>query len=372
MSYGNYPDLKGVKKILVVKMRHHGDVLLTSPVFSNLQKVLPKAKIDAFIYRDTFPMLEGHSAISDFLLYDREWKNLPFFSKILKESSLFKEIRKRGYNLVLNLTEGDRGALASLVSGAKIRVGFDPEGKGFIGKKKIYTHVVKNCKTPRHTVERQLDALRCIGIFPEPKDRDLTFHIPVETLEKMQQKEDYILIHPVSRWRFKCWPVSHMIELIQQLHVLGHRIALTSSPDKHEMAMAKEILHHCSDIPILNFAGNITLKELGALIRKAKLLISVDSVPLHIASATKTPVVVLFGPSSEQNWGPWMHPDSRVVAQQKPCRPCYMDGCGGSKMSDCLHTLPVKTVLQAANELLSRKIEVEGMNILSSSMSDCF
>jgi heptosyltransferase-3 len=365
MTYGNYPDLKHVKKILVVKLRHHGDVLLTSPVFSNLKEAMPEAAIDVFVYKDTIPMLEGHPAIAEFIPYDREWKKLSAFSKLLKEFSLLKEVRRRGYDLILNLTEGDRGALAALVSKSKIRVGIDPEGQGFYGKKSIYTHVVKNCKTPRHTVERNLDALRRIGIFPHPSQRDLTFHIPEEAYQKMRQGKEYIVIHPVSRWRFKCYPVAHIAKLMHKLHEQGHTLVLTSSPDKNEMAMAEEILERTADIPVLNFAGKTTLKELGALIAKAQLLITVDSVPLHIASATKTPVVVLFGPSSEQNWGPWMHPRSRVVTKKISCRPCFMDGCGGSKMSDCLYTLPIESVLKAVDNLLLDEPAVQRSEIAS-------
>lgn len=166
MAYGNYPDLKSVERVLVIKMRHHGDVLLTSPLFSQLKKHLPEAKIDAFLYADTLPMLEGHPAISDFLLYDKAWKKRSFLYKMRKEIALFWQIRKKKYDLVINLTEGDRGAIAALVSASPLRAGFDPQGQGMFGKSKLYTHIVKNCPHPRHTVERQLDVLRRIGIFP--------------------------------------------------------------------------------------------------------------------------------------------------------------------------------------------------------------
>src|SRR5690349_16119300 len=105
MTYGNYPDLNLVKRALVIKMRHHGDVLLTSPLFSNLKKAIPHAQIDAFIYKDTLPMLDGHPGIADYLLYDRNWKKLSIFKKTLKEAGLLKEIRARRYDLVINLTE---------------------------------------------------------------------------------------------------------------------------------------------------------------------------------------------------------------------------------------------------------------------------
>lgn len=355
MTYGNYPDLSLVKRILVVKMRHHGDVLLTSPVFSNLKREMPQAQIDAFIYKDTLPMLEGHPSISEFILYDRSWKKLSPVKKILKELSILRSIRRSGYDLVINLTEGDRGAMAAWASGSRYRVGFDPHKKGFLGKRNIYTHLVKNCPHPRHTVERQLDVLRRIGIFPKEEQRDLFLHVPSAASQRIQEMlsqvdlsvGQYTLIHPVSRWKFKCLSTQQMASLITALHEKGEKIVLSASPDPEELQMVDEILQQIPHIPVVNFAGKVSLKELSALIALSKALITVDSVPLHIASATKTPVAVLFGPTSEQNWGPWMHPRARVVAQRFSCRPCYQDGCGGSKMSDCLFSMPQSMILEA-------------------------
>lgn len=353
--YGDYPDLSTVKKILIVKMRHHGDVLLTSPVFSIVKQALPNSQIDAFLYRDTLPMLEGHPAIADFLLYDRSWKKLPFWKKMREEVRLLKCVHKKGYDLVINLTEGDRGAIIALVSKSRYKVGFDPERKGFKGKRKIYTHLVKNCSTPRHTVEKQLDVLRRIGIFPPPGERDLKLHIPEEAKlnlrAKLPFKGPYVVIHPVSRWRFKCLPAARIAELIDALSKEGAQVVLSAGPDKEELKMCEEILSQ-TQAAVCNLAGKMTLKELSALIEGSECLICVDSVPLHIASATKTPVVALFGPTSDKNWGPWMHPQSRVVAQSSSCRPCFMDGCGGSKMSDCLFTLSVSQILHAKDQIL--------------------
>jgi heptosyltransferase-3 len=360
MTYGDYPDLSRVKRILVIKMRHHGDVLLTSPLFSNLKKAIPNAHVDAFIYKDTLPMLEGHLAIDDFLLYDREWKKLSMFKKIAKEIRLLKRIRSKSYDLVINLTEGDRGAIAALVSGSAYRVGFDIKRSGFFGKRAIYTHKVKSCPHPRHTVERQIDVLRRIGIFPSLSERDLFLHVPEDAkrhITHLLEKEgvcqgDYVLIHPVSRWRFKCLSTQQIAQLITALHERGMRMVMSAGPDVQEIAMVEEILKIAPQVPVVNCAGKLTLKELSALIQMAKALICVDSVPLHIASALKTPVVALFGPTSEKNWGPWMHPRARVVAQHFSCRPCYQDGCGGSKMSDCLFSMPKNSILSALDEVL--------------------
>jgi len=344
--YGDYPDLKRVRRVLIVKLRHLGDVLLTTPVVTNLKNQCPDAQIDFLIYQEGREILEGHPAISNLLYVDRSWKKLKLLQRLAREWQLLRQIRKNSYDLVINLTEGDRGAIAGVVSGASIRVGFDGGRSYFLGCKKIYSHTVKQCPTPRHRVERDLDALRRIGIFPKPEERDLTFFIPDAALVAMAPYRGAIVIHALSRWRFKCWPFESVHALILELLAHGEQVVLTSGPDRVEVELLQGL--PCSH----NLGGKLSLKELGAVIKGARACITVDSLPLHMASAFKTPVVVLFGPSSEKNWGPWMHPRSRVVTQNYSCRPCHLDGCGGSKVSDCLVTIPVSRVLGALELLL--------------------
>jgi heptosyltransferase-3 len=357
MTYGDYPDLRGVKRVLVMKLRHLGDVLLTAPVFTHLKKALPEAQLDAYIYREAVPMLEGHPAISTILGYDRQKKKLGWASRTLYEWSLLREIRKNGYDLVINLTEGDRGAMAARCSGAKIRVGVD--------QRKVYTHVAKNCKTLRHTVERQLDVLRRIGLFPEEGERGLYLSIPDEARAAMQEKvpwDRFILIHPTSRWRFKCWPMEKVRALAKLCIERGERLVFTSGPDPFEVAMVEEVLKGLDKTRICNLAGLIALKELAALIERTTALLCVDSVPLHMASACKTPTLALFGPTSEVTWGPWQNPRARVLFQEMSCRPCYLDGCGGSKRSDCLETLSVNRVFSELEVIA--QIKAPGLRVV--------
>lgn len=330
MSYGDYPDLAYVKKILIIKFRHLGDVLLTSPVFTVLRRAFPGATIDALVYEESIPMLKGHPAIDEVLGYDRK-KGRGF--------GLNWEVRKRGYDLVIHLTEGDRGAFLSLFSGAKVRLG--PASKG---KLWAYTHKVKQCSSLRHTVERQLDSLRRMGVFPTEEEKKLVFAIPSDTLEKYRSYEGAVVIHPASRWRFKCWPKDKMRALAKELLRRKERVVFTSGPDAQEVEMVGEI---ASQLDAENLAGRLSIKELGAVVKWARLLICVDSMPLHLASALKTPLVALFGPTSEVTWGPWQHPKARVVFESPPCRPCYQDGCGGSKRSECLYALSLGKVLEA-------------------------
>lgn len=352
MHYGGYPDLSQVKKILVIKLRHLGDVLLAGPVFRALRQASPGAEIDAYIYREAFPMLEGHPAIDRMIGYDRSWKSLGISGRLWKEAALLWEIRKRGYDLVINLTEGDRGILAALVSGAKIRAGVRPKGKW---QQAALTHIVKDCPSPRHTVERNLDLLRRIGIFPKEEDRELDFHVPDEARKRAigwTGGGSFVLVHPTSRWRFKCWPVAKMRLLTEKLLESGKKVVFTSGPDSTEVRMVDEIAR---GMDVLNLAGAVSLKELGALIRESELLVCVDSVSQHIASALKRPVVAIFGPTSDAAWGPWRNPYAKIVSLPLSCRPCYLDGCGGSKRSDCLESLPVEAVFQSIVSLAKPK-----------------
>lgn len=338
---------KQYKRILVIKLRHLGDVLLSTPVFSNLQNAFPDALIDAYIWKEAEPMLAGHPAISGFHFHDRKWKSLPLFLRYRKEWQLLGQIRKEKYDLVLNLTEGDRGAIAAFFSGAKVKVGVDPGKKT---TRAIFTHLVKPCPNPRHTVERDLDALRKMGIFPRPNERNLFFYISQEAKEKAHElvgDGPYVVVHAAARWKFKCLPPKLMAEICNRL---GKRVVLTGAHSERDFV--QQVADHASS-EILNLAGKTNLKEMGALLVKSKGLITVDSVALHMASALKVPVVALFGPTSELNWGPWMHPRGAVVVQDYSCRPCRLDGCGGSKMSDCLWTISPEEVAYAFERVAS-------------------
>ena len=151
---------------------------------------------------------------------------------------------------------------------------------------------------------------------------------------------------------FKTWPAERVAQLIDALHVEGRRVVLTAAPAEKEMAMVARILSLCAAPPV-NLAGQLNLKELAALTRRAALFIGVDSAPMHIAASQGTPTVALFGPSGEIEWGPWKVTHRIVVSNAHPCRPCGQDGCGGSKVSECLTTLPVAPVLAAAQALLA-------------------
>ncbi len=148
-----------------------------------------------------------------------------------------------------------------------------------------------------------------------------------------------------------------MREIAKKLIERGVKVVVTAGPGEDVEAIVK-------DLPVLNFCGALQLKEFAALIRSSACLLCVDSLPFHIASALKKPVVALFGPTSEITWGPWRNPEAVVLTENFSCRPCYQDGCGGSKKSDCLEQISVERVWSALEAKIFPKIGAARLGIL--------
>src|SRR5262245_43118721 len=98
-----------VRRALVTKLRHHGDVLLTSPVFTSLKRAAPHVEIDALVYLETAPMLAGHPAIARVHTIDRSWKARGLVTQARAEWQLIRTLRERDYDLLVHLTEHPRG-----------------------------------------------------------------------------------------------------------------------------------------------------------------------------------------------------------------------------------------------------------------------
>jgi len=349
-------DLTALRRVLVIKLRHHGDVLLTSPVFTVLKNHAPHLEVDALVYQDTQEMLTLHPAINNVFRIDRRWKRLGPVQQLRHEWALLQTLRARSYDLLIHLTEHPRGAWLSRLLGARFSVAGDYQRRGGVWRRS-FTHLYRLPHTPRHTVELHLDALRRLGVYPDSNERDLaliagkdadTFIAALMAQHGLSNKQ-FIHLHPTSRWSFKCWTVDKYAEMINALQASGEQVVITAAPDQKErnmVAAIKERLHQ----PSVDLAGQLTLKQLAALTAQAKCFVGVDSVPMHIAAAMQTPTVALFGPSGEQEWGPWQV-KHKVITANYSCRPCGLDGCGGGKVSECLTNIRVSQVLDAVKEI---------------------
>src|SRR3990172_71975 len=115
-------DLTALRRVLVIKLRNHGDVLLTSPVFTVLKNHAPHLEVDALVYQDTQEMLTLHPAINNVFRIDRRWKRLGPVQQLRHEWALLQTLRARSYDLLIHLTEHPRGAGLSRLLGARFSI----------------------------------------------------------------------------------------------------------------------------------------------------------------------------------------------------------------------------------------------------------
>ena len=349
-------DFSKVSSVLVIKLRHHGDVLLSSPVFAALKRHAPHCAIDALVYQDTAEMLTFHPAIRYVHTIDRGWKRQGVIAQFQAEAALVGKLRRSRYDIIVHLTDHSRGLWLKWLSRARYGVARKDVVKPLW--RRSFSHLYALPRgTPRHTVETDLDAVRRLGIYPEADERALVLVPGTAADERVRQlmaahqlhAKEFIHVHATSRWMFKCWTVSELAKTIDAL-AQRFQIVLTAAPAARELAVIAEIKSTINS-NVIDFSGQLSLKELAALIGQARLSLNIDSAPMHIAAAMQTPVVALFGPSSEIVWGPWQV-KNRVVHSGHPCRPCGNDGCGGGKISECLTTLPASAVIDAINDLI--------------------
>jgi len=348
-----------IRKILVIKLRNIGDVLLSAPLFSNLKEAFPGARISALVNSGTQEMLTGNPDVDQVIVYDRGIKSAPLFRRLSREFAFYRRVRGERFDLVLNLTEGDRGALLALFSGARVRIGLDPMNQGLAGKRRYFTHLLPRFPEGNlHAVEKNLLFLVPLELQPARKrvsfyfaqaDRD---HVAKLLAARSLLPGGYFHAHVTSRWMFKALPHDKAAFLLDQLaERSGLSSVLTCAPEQKEidyLAALRPLLR----TPFCDLSGALTLKQLGALSAGARFFVGVDSAPMHMAAALDIPVLGLYGPSSVQEWGPWdngtmVNPylaqngvqrcgRHLVLQAARACVPCLRDGCNGSKVSDCL------------------------------------
>jgi lipopolysaccharide heptosyltransferase III len=341
-----------INRVLVIKLRHIGDVLLAVPAISALKAAIPHAEITAVVPAGTEEMLTLNPDIKEVIPLKKRMGlggNLRFIHGL----------RSKKFDLAVNMTEGDRGAILSYLSGARFRLGVDPQGKGFLGKRHLFTHLVKPEYDGRHRAVMDMDLLAPLGIKPtRPRLALYTSNEDDEHVARLLEgygihaDGSYAVVHPTSRWLFKCWRDEAVAEVIDFLEDNSVRVVLTSGPDEKERARIRNILAMAKSSPV-DLSGGLSLKRLASLLKNASIFFGVDTAPMHMAAAVGTPVVALFGPSDHRVWAP-LGDKVRIIAKKDdfPCLPCNRDGCDGTKKSRCLEVITVDEAIESIKALL--------------------
>ena len=350
-----YPALKKApSKILVIAMQFLGDVLLTTPLIHSLKRAYPDAQIDVLVYKNTASMLEGNPDISHIIGTPNRPNRAEFFE-------LVRQIFRR-YDLAVVTQTGDRPFLYTLLA-SPFRLAAVPQKtmKGW-WKRFFVQRWVEFDNQDTHTVLQHLKLLDLINVLtfsvlvpPQQSDnQDLFKNFPFLT-----QDSPYVVLHPHPQWTYKQWTLEGWVEIAKYLQGLGLTVVLSSGPAQQELNYVESIQQQLSDNTI-NLAGQVSLAQLAVIIDKAKLFIGPDTGITHLAAATQTPVIALFGPTNPVKWAPWpfsyqqrANPFNRVGTQTVnnvtllqgvgECVPCHLEGCDRHRQSRslCLDNISV-------------------------------
>jgi heptosyltransferase-3 len=353
------------ERVLVVCTRRIGDVLLTTPLLRSLKRAWPKARLDVLLFRGTEGILEGNPDIADIIVVA---PRAGFGERL-------SEIRRmwRRYDLALSPVSSDRARWYCWVAGRR-RIGMIDSATKDRAKTLLLNDWLTFDDLNTHTVTmalrlaEQLDLPLCREVVP-PAPKDGGAKLP--TLLASLNGIEYAVIHPYPKFRYKMWRTEAWVEVGHWLWQHGLGVVLTGGPDRDETDYVNAI---AAQLPrgTLDLSGALSLAETAEVIRSARLFIGPDTAVTHIAAATGTPTVALFGPSNPVKWGPWPSTWNRaespwpfrggghqgnVLLIQGPgeCVPCRQEGCDRhvNSASNCLQNIEVPTVIAAAEQLLA-------------------
>jgi len=336
--------MRNLKKILVIKLRAIGDVILATPVLENLRQAFPQAQIDFLTEKVCAPIIAGHPALHEILILDRKQAGA--------SRQLIHQIRQRKYDLVFDLFGNPRSAVLTLLSGAPQRVGFR-----FRVRQYAYNLKVEPRGDRVHEVEFNLDALRALQIPIVTRQLLVAVDEASENFATQFWRENglenrlVVGLNASGGWYTKRWPLEFFAQLGDRVQrELNAVVLLLWGPGEYEdvTAIAQAMRRSAVLAPATN------LKQLGALLSRLTLLVSNDSGPLHLAAAMGTRVVGIYGPTRPDLQGPWGEGHEIVMKSGLPCL-----GCNGVTCKivthDCMKQLEVEKVWEAVQRPLKVK-----------------
>ena len=335
-----------MQKILVIKLRYIGDVLLATPTLRAIKAAWSDVRVTMMVNRGTEDVLSGNPDLDEILALDK--------GSLAAQSRLIAGLRHRRFDTVIDLTDGDRSALLSWISGAPVRIGFNDEHRW---RGRCYTEVVQPVPGVQHRIDRDLEALKPLSIQAGSKDLQLRV-TPEEAnsadqlLDQLgiQRSQSIVILQPGARYWFKAWPPERFAELADRLtSQYGCQVLIGGSDQDIELAQQIRQMAKSSSVIM---AGRTTIKQFAAIAKKSSLFVGSDSGAMHIAAAVGTPVVALFGPSSPREWGPRGGP-VEVLYKELDCRSCFHPTCTRGE-ENCMRLITIDEVMMAAAGLMGQ------------------
>lgn len=284
--------------ILLLQLKRIGDLILTTPAIAAVREKFPRATISLVISGGTRELLPAIPGLDQtFIARGR-----------ISDAASWFTVARRKYDYCLDFTRNDRSAFLTMLSGARTRVTADHPKQRVKLRSLSYNTVVDLPIGLMHTVDYHLALLEPLGI--RDPSRRVRLDLPASALQKAERaladagvRGEFLLLHPGSARVEKFWEADRWAALVA--FAAEHKLACVitgggSALEKDHIREIKKRARH----PLIDLSAKVDLLTLGAIIRRARLLTTVDTAPVHLAVATQTPQVVLFGPTNPLHWHP--------------------------------------------------------------------
>ena len=319
----------------------------TIPVLVKLRARYPRARIDWLITPENAEVVRHHPALSNVVLFARRdfSKRGRRWSAMVAFFELLKQIRRAKYDLVVDMHGQLRSALFALVSGARVRIGFDRPIKfsrtisaehdlknvpnhGWRGAREgswiAYTHRIPIPTLDVHAIDRYLWVGCLLGFDDQPPD--LAIHLSPETIRNVERlleehgvpgDKPLVVLVPGTIWETKHWTIDGFAGVAREFLREGFAVALAGT--KRDEARCRQIATAAPGT--CDLCGKTTPADLAGLIQRAEVAVTNDSGSMHVAASLGKPMVSVFGPTNPVHIGPYQRPES-VVRVDLPCSPC--------------------------------------------------
>jgi len=290
-------------KILLIQLRRLGDLILTTPAISALREHLPAAQIALAVPGESAPLLPAIQGLRQTFLTKRGVHDL----------SAWMEIRRAGFDCVVDFTRNDRSAWLTFLSGAPQRIVSDRLKIKSKIRLRFYNEFVDCAMKQMHTADYYLALLQPLGISATANDPLLELPAAAQQLASsiiadQIRHQPFVIFHPGSARVEKFWEPERWADIIEfaakELDLFPVLSGGSTELERAHLTAIREKLH----TTVLDLSGQLDLLSLAALIEYARLLVTVDSAPMHLASAAGTPQVILFGPTNPFHWRPRKSP----------------------------------------------------------------
>ncbi len=340
-------------RVLIVALRRLGDVLLTTPLIRSVKRAWPAASVDALVFAGTEGVLAGNPDLTAIL-------TIPQRPTIGETLALVWRVARR-YDLALSTQTGDRPTALAWIAGRQ-SAGPVEAGKLSSALKRL---ALSRCHDSDRSRHRVLEILRLADLLGIPASTGIV--CPAGAMRpNLTPAHPYAVVHAAPMFIYKRWTVDGWRRLASALRERGLGTVVTGAGG--DRSYLDEVWHGCE---VVRRDGALEWPELAAVIGGARVYIGPDTAITHLAAATGTPTVALYGPTDPRLWGPWppggldrpwdaagkiqRRGNVWLVQNPLPCLPCQLEGCERrlDSHSQCLDELSVDQVAAAVDQALA-------------------